>query len=167
MLTHTVPFLGLPPPTPVLSSVTQPKTHADSLPSPVVILQATPFCRKPILHSLPNYCWNAFAHLPVVTCWSDQATHPLSLSSADSFWGRGVLLSWLWGCVCWGIRCMQMTYRGCFCQWASFPFRYYYFSMNVYQVTIKVPGEEQEAAQVCLWFLHNVWSDARLIVGTQ
>lgn len=42
--------------------------------------------------------------------------------------------------------------------------RYYYSNMNVYQVTIKVPREEQKAAQVCLWFLHNAWSDARLIL---
>lgn len=103
MLAHTVPFLGFSPPTLALSSVTQPKTHVDSLPSPVVILQAPPFCRKPILHSLPTYCWNAFAHLPVVTCWSDQATHPLSLSSAD-FWGQG--------CCCHGYEVVSVEAFG-------------------------------------------------------
>lgn len=157
MLAHTVPFLGFSPPTLALSSVTQPKTHVDSLPSPVVILQAPPFCRKPILHSLPTYCWNAFAHLPVVTCWSDQATHPLR--------GRGAAVTVMRLCLLRHSVHLDDLQR-IFLPVSQFSLlRYYYFNMNVYQVTIKVPGEEQEAAQLCLWC--NAWSDARLIVGTQ
>lgn len=42
--------------------------------------------------------------------------------------------------------------------------RHCYFSLRVYQVTIHVPGGQQEAAQVWLWFLWT-WHNAGLITG--
>lgn len=73
-LTHTVLFWGLSytHSCSVFCHTTQHSCH--SPPSPVVILLATPFCWKPILHSPPTCCANTFSHSLVVTCPSDQVT---------------------------------------------------------------------------------------------